>query len=273
MQRVLITGAAGAIGSTLREGLRGRFPTLRLLDFAPLGDQQPGEELVTADVRDLAGITEAMDGVDATIHLAGIPYEDSFERIRDFNMTGTYHVMEAARRQGCARVVFASSNHVTGFYPVGQRIGPDAAPRPDTFYGLSKVFGEDLGRLYVDRHGLQVVCLRIGTFAQQPTEPRHLSTWLSPRDAVELFHRCVVAPDVGFLIVYGISANQRRWWDIDSARQLGYHPQDDAEHWASQIAASAESPGPAYDFQGGDFAQREAGPTSIPPDRRPHYQA
>jgi len=171
MRRVLITGAAGAIGSTLREGLRGRFATLRLLDSVPLGDPRSGEELVTADVRDLAGITEAMDGVDATIHLAGLAYEDSFERIRDINMTGTYHVLEAARRQGCARVVFASSNHVTGFYPVGQPIGPGAAPRPDTFYGLSKVFGEDLGRLYVDRHGLQVVRLRIGTFARSPPSP------------------------------------------------------------------------------------------------------
>jgi uronate dehydrogenase len=120
--------------------------------------------------------------------------------------------------------VFASSLHVTGFYDASERIGPEAPVRPDSFYGVSKVCGEALGRLYADKHGLEVVCVRIGTFAERPTTPRHLSTWLSPRDAVELFYRSLVAPDVGFTLVYGTSANQRSWWDPGPIDRLGYRP-------------------------------------------------
>src|SRR6266568_5136143 len=135
MRRVLITGAAGRIGSTLRNGFRGRVSALRLLDTAPLGDAQQGEELYAADVRDLPALTDAMTDVDATIHLAGIPQEDTFERIRDINMTGTYHVFEAARRQGCTRVVLASSAHVTGFYRTDEHIGPGARAPSDDLQG------------------------------------------------------------------------------------------------------------------------------------------
>jgi NAD(P)-dependent dehydrogenase (short-subunit alcohol dehydrogenase family) len=135
--------------------------------------------------------------VDGIVHLAGIPHQDTFERILQTNVAGTFNVFEAARRQGCGRVVVASSLHVTGFYDATQRISPEAPVRPDSFYGLGKACGENLGRLYADKHGLAVVCVRIGTFAEQPTTPRHLSTWLSPRDAVELFYRSLVAPDVG----------------------------------------------------------------------------
>src|SRR6266508_2882892 len=187
MRRVLITGAAGRIGSTLRNGFRGRVSALRLLDTALLGDAQQGEELYAADVRDLPALTDTM--------------------------TGTYHVFEAARRQGCTRVVLASSAHVTGFYRTDEHIGPDAPPRPDTLYGLGKVFAENLGRLYADKYGLEAACLRIGTFAEQPTDLRHLSTGLSPRDAIELFYYAVTAPNLGFVVSYGIPANERRWWD------------------------------------------------------------
>ena len=197
LHRVLVTGAAGRLGTLLRQGLRGRVGVLRLLDIASLGTAQPGEELRTTDVRDLAAMTRAAADVDAVVHLAGIPDEDTFEHILDVNMVGTYHAFEAARRQHCQRVVLASSAHVTGFYPTSQRIGPEVPPRPDSFYGVSKAFGENLGRLYADKHGLEVVCVRIGTLADCPTAPRHLSTWLSPRDAVELFYRCLVAPRSG----------------------------------------------------------------------------
>jgi len=165
MHRALITGAAGRIGTILRKGLSNRFDVLRLLDTSALGSAQPGEELVTADVRDLSAMVEAMDGVDAVAHLAGIPSEDTFERILETNIVGTYHVFEAARRQGCSRVVLASSLHVTGFYEADEHIGPDVPLRPDSFYGVGKAFAENLGRLYADKHGLQVVCVRIGTLA------------------------------------------------------------------------------------------------------------
>ncbi len=255
MRRVLITGAAGSLGTILREGLRERLGTLRLLDLAPLGPERSGEELVTADVRDLAAVTAAMAGVDAAVHLAGIPHEDSFAQILETNVVGTYHVFEAARRQGCQRVVLASSSHVTGFYPAGQRIGPAVPLRPDSFYGVGKACGEHLGRLYVDKHGLEVVCVRIGTLAERPTTPRHLSTWLSPRDAVELFYRCLVAPNVGFTVVYGASANRRGWWDLGSAERLGYQPADNAERWASEIEATVDPIEAGDGPQGGGYAR------------------
>jgi uronate dehydrogenase len=239
VHRLLITGAGGKLGTILREGLRGRFEVLRLLDVASLGPAQLGEELVAADVRDLSAVADAMVDVDAVAHLAGIPHDDAFERILDTNVVGTYHVFEAARRQRCARVVLASSLHVTGFYPTQEHIGPGAPPRPDSFYGVGKVAAENLGRLYVDKHGIEVVSLRIGTLAERPTTPRHLSTWLSPRDAVELFYCALTAPDVGFTVAYGASANKRGWWDLGSAERLGYRPSDDAERWASDVEAAA----------------------------------
>jgi uronate dehydrogenase len=256
VERVLITGAAGRIGRTLRKGLRGRFRRLRLLDLAPLDPARPGEQVVDADVRDPDAVTDAMAGVDAVVHLAGIPREDTFDRILATNVVGTYNVLEAARRQGCRRVVLASSSHVTGFYDATERIGPEAPVRPDSFYGVSKACGENLGRLYADKHGLEVVCVRIGAFAERPTTPRHLHTWLSPRDAVELFYRCVVAPDVGFTLVYGASANQRGWWDPGPIDRLDYRPADDADRWASEVEAAAHDPaesgkGP----QGGAYAR------------------
>jgi uronate dehydrogenase len=256
VDRVLITGAAGMIGQVLRPGFRSRVDALRLLDVAPLGAPYSGEELVTADVRDLEAVIEAMDGVDAAVHLAGIPHEDSFDRILETNVAGTYNVYEAARKQGCPRVVFASSLHVTGFYDAGERISPELPVRPDSFYGVSKACGENLGRLYADKHGLQVICVRIGTFAERPTTPRHLSTWLSPRDAVELFWRCLLAPDIGFTVVYGTSATRRGWWDPGPIDQLGYRPLDDAEEWARVVnSADADPTESGEGPQGGSYAR------------------
>jgi uronate dehydrogenase len=255
VDRVLITGAAGTIGRILRRGLHGRVGALRLLDVAPLGGPRPGEELVTADIRDLDAVTAAMNGVGATVHLAGIPHEDSFDRILETNIVSTYNIYEAARKQGCPRVVFASSLHVTGFYDSSERISPEMPVRPDSFYGVGKACGENLGRLYADKHGLQVVCVRIGTFAERPTTLRHLSTWLSPRDAVELFWRCLVAPDIGFTVVYGTSATRRGWWDAGPVEQLGYRPMDDTEAWAAEVDnADADPTESGKGPQGGSYA-------------------
>jgi uronate dehydrogenase len=254
VDRVLITGAAGTIGGTLRQGFQGRFGTLRLLDVVPLGPANPGEELVTADIRDLVAVDAAAADVDGIVHLAGIPHEDTFERTLQTNVVGTFNVFEAARHAGCPRVVFASSLHVTGFYDATEHISPEVPVRPDSFYGVGKACGENLGRLYADKHGLEVVCVRIGTFAEQPTTPRHLSTWLSPRDAVELFYRSLVAPDVGFTVVYGASANQRSWWDPGPIDRLGYQPMDNAEEWAAKLDADADPTESGDGPQGGSYA-------------------
>lgn len=251
--RVLLTGAAGAIGSTLRHGLRGEMP-LRLLDRVPVEDPVDGEEVVVADLADAEAVRAAADGVDAVVHLAAIPSEAPFGDILEANIRGTQHVLEAARRQGVRRVVFASTNHVTGYHPVTSRIGPDADLRPDTFYGVSKAFGEALGRLYHDKHGLQVVCLRIGSFKERPTVPRELATWLSPRDAVGLVRATLTAPGVGFVVAYGASGNTRRWWDLSSAEALGYRPLDDAERYADALDGAPVDPDSPFErFQGGTF--------------------
>jgi uronate dehydrogenase len=259
IQRVLITGAAGNIGRELRAGLRGHYPVLRLLDLAPQETAGPGEELVTLDLNDRPKTEAAMKDIDAVIHLAAIASEASFEDILSGNLTTTYSVFEAARRAGVRRVVFASSNHVTGFYPRKETVGPDDPVRPDSFYGVSKAFGEALGRLYSEKYGLEVVCLRIGTFAERPTRPRQLSTWLSPRDCLQLVRCCLDAPAVGFTIVYGVSANTRSWWKDDAVATLGYQPQDNAEEFAAQV----EEPPPgarsrlADRLQGGSFVEND----------------
>jgi uronate dehydrogenase len=258
-QRVLITGAAGNIGRTLRDGLTGHYPLLRLLDVSPQKPAEAGEEIVTLDLNDRRAAETAMHGVDAVVHLAAIPHEADFDDILAGNITTTYSVYEAARRAGVPRVVFASSNHVIGFYARGETVGPDDPVRPDTFYGVSKAFGEALGRLYADKYGLEVVCLRIGSFAERPTTLRQLSIWLSPRDCVDLVRCCLDAPAVGFQVVYGVSANTRSWWKDDAAASLGYRPQDNAEEFAAQI----EEPQPegaatlADRLQGGSFVERD----------------
>jgi uronate dehydrogenase len=261
MERILITGAAGKIGSALRTGLRGHYPVLRLLDLAPQQAAQPGEEVITLDLNDRVATEAAMKDVEAVVHLAAIPREAGFEDILAGNITPTYSVFEAARRAGVRRVVFASSHHVTGFYPRSEVVAPDDPVRPDSLYGVSKVFGEALGRLYAEKYGLEVVCLRIGSFAERPKRPRHLSLWLSPRDCLQLVRCGLDAPAVGFTVVYGVSANTRSWWKDDAAASLGYHPQDNAEEFAAQIKERpTRAPSrPADRLQGGSFVEKHPG--------------
>ena len=249
MERLLITGAAGRIGEVLRSGLRGTAGTMRLMDVTQL-EAGEGEEVVQGDVRRLEDARRALAGCEAVVHLAGIPEEAPFEEILEANIRGTYNVFEAARLEGCRRVVFASSNHAIGYYPVGEVIGPDAPVRPDSYYGASKVFGESVGSLYHDRYGMEVVCLRIGAFQPEPKEPRHLWIWLSHRDTVQLVQRSLTAPDVGFLVVFGISANSRSWWRKDGWDRIGYQPVDDAEAYVDRVGDQLQ-----YRFQGGEFAE------------------
>jgi len=242
MKRVLITGAAGHIGRTLRAGLRGQYQ-LRLADIAPQAEAGENEEIVTADITRLEDLLPVMQGVDVVVHLAGIPDEDRWEKIRGMNIEGCYNVFEAARQAGVKRVVFASSNHAVGFHRRDRLIDNSVAPRPDSRYGVSKVFGEALGRMYADKHGMSVACMRIGSFRpdDKPTAPRHLFTWVSHRDMVQLTKRCIDHPDYHFVVVYGVSGNTRNRWDNADVRQLGYVPEDDAERYAAQIAATGQT--------------------------------
>jgi uronate dehydrogenase len=253
--RILITGAAGGIGQTLRQGLRGRYALLRLSDIQPLGRAEPGEELVQADLRDPAALMQVARGMDAIVHLGGNSMEAGWEDICANNIGGTYNLYEAARLGGVKRVVFASTNHVVGFHRRTRRVGPESALRPDSRYGVSKVFGEALARLYADKHGLSSICLRIGQFRPKPTNKRMLSLWISPRDMVHLVARSLEAPDVHFEIVYGISANRRGWYDNPGAARIGYEPVDGAEAFAGAVVEE-ESPVEGA-FQGGPFCSQD----------------
>jgi uronate dehydrogenase len=254
--RVLLTGAAGRIGSTLREGLRADLEELRLSDREPLEPVAgTSETFVGADLLDLSALDGAVAGVDAVIHLGGNPDEAPFDELLAANIRGTFNVFDAARRAGVVRVVYASSNHATGFYRPEDPLVGEEPPRPDSLYGVTKVFGEALGRLYADKFGLQVIAVRIGSFEQQPSDPRHLHTWLSPGDALRLFKACLTAKPIDHLTVYGVSANTQTWWPLgEAARIIGYEPQDDAERFAAQFSEATADP-----WQGGRFTARDYG--------------
>jgi uronate dehydrogenase len=254
---LLLTGAAGTIGSVLRRGLRDDVGELRLTDRAPVGALQDREAYVRAELADFNAVREAVRGAAAVVHLGGIPHEASFAALAGPNMLGVFNVLEAARREAVRRVVLASSNHATGMYPVSRRLVGHEPVRPDSLYGVTKVLAEALGRLYADKFGLEVVCLRIGAFGERPREPRALATWLSHGDAVRLVRASLVAQDVDFVVAYGTSANTRGWWDLGPARErLGYAPEDDAERFAAEVG---DGPVPADAPQGGPFAERDFG--------------
>ena len=183
-----------------------------------------------------------MQGMECVVHLAGQAVEADWEVVLPLNIEGCYNVFEAARRGGVRRVVFASSNHAVGFHRRERFLDDTVQPRPDTRYGVSKVFGEALGRLYADKYGLSVACLRIGTFRDpdRPVEARQLLTWLSHRDMVHLASRCIDHPDYHFAVVYGVSNNLRNRWDNSNVRWLGYRPQDDSGIYAEEILAMDE---------------------------------
>ncbi|MBS7698544.1 MULTISPECIES: NAD(P)-dependent oxidoreductase [unclassified Chelatococcus] len=254
---VLITGAAGKIGRVLREGLAGRY-RLRLLDRADLGDARPGEALVQADISDQAAIDAAVRGVDAIVHLAGVARIGDWRAILPANIAATYDLLEAARRHGVRRFVYASSHHAVGFYGRDEVIDEGAFPRPDCGYGLSKAFGEAACRLYHDKFGLEAACLRIGTMSEAPYDRRTLSTWISPRDMVQITAVALETPDLAYEIVYGVSANSRSWWRNDRAEALGYRPDDSADAFAEAILAKPdEEDAVARRFQGASFAASE----------------
>jgi uronate dehydrogenase len=254
---VLITGAAGKIGRVLREGLAGRYG-LRLLDRADLGVARSGEALIQADICDHAAIDAAVSGVDAIVHLAGVARIGDWQAILPANIAATYDLLEAARRHGVKRFVYASSHHAVGFYSRDKVIDETALPRPDCGYGLSKAFGEAACRLYHDKFGLGVACLRIGTMSEAPYDRRTLSTWISPRDMLQLAALALEAPDLGYDIFYGVSANARGWWRNDRAEALGYRPRDSADTFAEAILARPDEEEPiARRFQGASFAASE----------------
>jgi uronate dehydrogenase len=251
MRRVLLTGAAGAIGRTLRAPLREAFDELVLSDVAPLEAEADNEILRPADLADFAAVRAAAEGCDAVVHLGAVSEEAPFEELVGPNLYGTYHAFEAARQCGAERVVFASSGHATGFYPSDHRLVGTEPVRPDSLYGVTKVYGEALGRLYHDKFGLRVACLRLGAFQERPRDAGMLASWLSPADCVRLVLACLTSPELRFSVVYGVSANQRSLWAAAPGARLGYQPHDDAEAFAAELPGELSGP------QGGEFAAPE----------------
>lgn len=262
--RLLLTGAAGNLGQVLRPRLKAHADVLRVSDLAEVGPAGAGEEAQPCDLADAAAVSRLVQGVDAIVHLGGVSVERPFEEILPANIQGVYNLFEAARIHGVRRVVFASSNHVIGFYEQGKQLDADVPLRPDGYYGLSKAYGENLSRFYFDRYGIETVCLRIGSSFPEPKDRRMMVTWLSYDDLTDLVTRSLFTPEVGHLIVYGASANRDRWWRDDAARVLGFVPRDSSERFRAQVEAQAPLPAddPAARYQGGAFVK--AGPFPFP---------
>jgi uronate dehydrogenase len=252
MKKVLITGAAGDVGTYLRRELAGKY-RLMLSDRRLLKPSK-GEKFIKADISKMADALKITKGVDAIVHLGGYSVEGPWEAIHKANIVGCYNVFEAARKNKVKRMVFATSNHAVGFYRREQTIDHRVYPKPDGRYGVSKVFGEALGSLYADKYGMEVFLMRICNVNPKPLDKRRLSIWLSPRDLAQLVSIGIDHPEIRFDIVYGVSGNQRSWYDNGNAARLGYKPQDNAEDYAQGILAR-EKPGDprAEVFQGGLF--------------------
>lgn len=225
-----ITGAAGRIGTTLRAGLRGSVASLVLIDSRPVADPQPGELVVVLDIADAVAVREALAGknIAGVIHLAAIPDEADFRDLVQANIVGTWHVLEAIREAGIPRIVYASTGRTIGMYDAGTIVSSDDPTRPDGLYAVSKVAGEALCRMYVDKFGLRATCMRIGAFKDEPVEARDLSVWLSPADAVRAFVAAMAQESEAFAVLLTYSANTHGWADLAPGRALGFDPVDDA---------------------------------------------
>jgi uronate dehydrogenase len=242
---ILITGAAGIVGKGLRRAFAHGGLRLRLLDRQPIADLAAHEEAVLGDLSDTAALQRAMEGVQAIIHLAGCTTDADIEAQIEGNVRGAWNLFEAARAAGVQRVVFASSHHVVGYYPRQRRIGTEVLLRPDSRYGLTKAFGEQVGALFADKYGLRVMCIRIGFVGDKPVDRRRLSIWSSWRDLAQLVRIGLDHPQLRYAVVYGVSNNTRGFFDNAAAFRLGYRPQDDAEAYAAEVLAEVPPEDPA----------------------------
>jgi uronate dehydrogenase len=265
VDRVLITGASGMVGTWLRAGLRLRWRRLRLLGRNPVPDLAPNEEMVLARVDDRAAVTRAMEGVAAVVHLAAAAYRIDLEAMFRANVRGVFDVFEAARLGGVPRIVFASSNHAFGAWPITERVTPQHLARPDTLYGVSKVMAEAMLQYYFDRHGIRSVSVRIGTCRTLPIDQRSLATWLSPADMVQLFERSLLHDDPGCLVVNGYSANTRLKTFDPNWGFLGYAPRDNAEAHVDMLRAKGVDVDGPWEFpeHGGSMAREPEWPPGV----------
>jgi uronate dehydrogenase len=265
MKTILITGAAGDVGTHLRRELAGKYQ-IRASDLRDLKEKFKGQKFMRADISKMSDALRITKGVDAIVHLGGYSVEGPWEGILNANIIGCYNVFEAARRNGVKRILFPTSNHAVGFYRRDQTIDHRVYIKPDSRYGVSKVFGEALGSLYADKYGMEVFCMRIGNVNATPIDKRRLSILFTPRDLAQLVTIGIEHPGIRFEIVYGISKNKRAWYDNSNAYRLGYKPQDDSEIYAKEVLAREPAGGdPVAELhQGGVFCAVEAVPNPAP---------
>ncbi|PKA42121.1 NAD-dependent epimerase/dehydratase family protein [Rhizobium sullae] len=253
MKRLALTGAAGRIGTLLRPLLRPYVEHVRLIDFHEPARLGENESFVRADLTRLDEATAALEDVDGVVHLAGIASGIDMNAILQANVLGTYNLYEAARINSVRRVVYASSNHATGFYPRGQIVSPLDPMRPDSPYGLSKCWGELVGGLYYDTCGIRTFSIRIGNAGTYPNSERSVAIWISARDLAQLVRIGLSHPLIAATVVYGVSDTEEPWWDNEVAAKLGYQPQDRPRDHA-RIEEPSEGP-VALAFQGGGFCE------------------
>ncbi|AWN51825.1 NAD(P)-dependent oxidoreductase [Methylobacterium sp. 17Sr1-1] len=268
--RVALSGAGGQIGAVLRPRLLDAGIVLRSgggpTALAPLSDS---ETVTTGDLRDAAAVDRLLEGTEVLVHMAGTSVEKPLPEVIENNLRALQAVYEGARRHRLRRVIFASSNHAFGMHSVNDRLAIDAPFRPDGAYGLSKAWGELMGQMYWDRHGIEGVALRIGSALPRPTEFRHLSTWLGHDDLAQLVLRSITAPIPGYVAVWGASNNPRSYWDNSAAAAvIGYRPTQSAEDWAEEILAQENPLDPvARTLQGGSFTTIDYTPLAERPGR------
>lgn len=257
LKRLLITGASGGLGTALRPLLAHLADDIRVSDMVEITDALPHEEVVICNLADKGAVQDLVDGCDGVLHFGGKSIEGTWDVIRTSNIDGVVNLYEAARKTGKPRILFASSNHAIGFYPQTETLDADSPTRPDSYYGVSKVFGEAIASMYHDKFAIETACVRIGSSFPEPVNHRMLSTWLSYADFVRLIERVFAVPKLGCPIIYGASANDAAWWDNRKVAHLGWTPQDNSEGFRAKLDAAMDQPGPddpTVLFQGGTFA-------------------
>jgi uronate dehydrogenase len=258
---LLMTGAAGGLGQLMRERLKANCEVLRLSDVSPMAPARAGEEVVQADLADAEAVKALVAGCQAIVHFGGVSTEQPWAPILQANIIGLYNLYEAARLHGVKRIVFASSNHVMGFYRQSEVVDALSPPKPDGLYGVSKAFGEDLSRMYFERYGIETACVRIGSCLPEPKDRRMLASWISHDDMHRLITACLTTQVLGHSIIYGTSDNSVSWYDNRLARHIGYRPQDRSDVFRDAVLARTPEPDlndPTMQFQGGAFVK--AGP-------------
>lgn len=258
---LLMTGAAGGLGQAMRERLKANCEVLRLSDVSAMAPAGAGEEVVQADLADAEAVKALVAGCQAIVHFGGVSTEQPWGLILQANIIGLYNLYEAARIHGVKRIVFASSNHVMGFYRQSDVVDALSPPKPDGLYGVSKAFGEDLSRMYFERWGIETACVRIGSCLPEPRDRRMLASWISHDDMHRLITACLTTQVLGHSIIYGTSDNSVSWYDNRLAHHIGYRPKDSSDMFREAVFARTPEPDlsdPAMQFQGGAFVK--AGP-------------